>query len=301
MERIRPETLKVGDKVGVVAPAKYVEKAGMDAGIALLTSWGLQVVEGQYLYETHGYLAGEDRLRRSDLQHMLDNPEIKAIFCARGGYGTNRIIDALNFASLANQPKWLIGFSDITALHLRFFGLGIESIHGAMPLFFDTQNPASLISLKHLLFEHALPVEAPHHGSNILGTADGPIVGGNLSMIVDSIDTPSEVPMKGCIMFIEEIGEELYKLDKMVLHLKRAGILSGLAGLAVGQMSGMKDTTIPFGQSIENIVLNHVSEYGYPVCFDFPVGHDSLNLAIPVGRNASFEVNKKGAMMGFKK
>ncbi|MEQ9659176.1 LD-carboxypeptidase, partial [Fulvivirga sp.] len=216
-----------------------------------------------------------------------------SIYCSRGGYGMSRILDQLNFDNLLNNPKWIIGFSDITALHIELNNIGIQSIHGLMPVQFDYMGTeGSLESLKELLFENKLWYQLPGHTNNISGQISGEIIGGNLSLLTDSLGTKSEINTNGKILFVEEIDEYLYKIDRMFNQLKRANKLSELKGLIVGDFSQQKDTNIPFGQTLEQIVLHHTSEFNYPIAFNIPIGHEPYNLAVPCGRVMKLSVTK---------
>jgi len=231
---------------------------------------------------------------------MLDNPSIKAIINARGGYGSTRIIDRLDFTEFKKNPKWIIGFSDITAIHLKLQSMGYQSLHATMPIFFTKPNALeSLLSLKSFLFadDHAIHFHTTNNNRH--GRGEGKLIGGNLSLITDSIGTPSEVMTDGKILVIEEIDEYLYKIDRMMVHLKRSGKLAKLSGLVVGHMTDLLDTEIRFGETYEQIILNHTREYDYPVCFNFPSGHDAPNLAWPSGAHARLEVTANNVDLYF--
>lgn len=228
---------------------------------------------------------------------MIDDPEIKAIFMVRGGYGSTRIIDQIKFDSLYTSPKWICGFSDVTAFHLHLHKLGIASIHSPMPSFFYALNQKSLDWFKSLIFGDKVFYENKKHKLNRQGEAKGKLSGGNLSIICHTIGTKSEIVTRGQILFIEDVGEQLYNLDRMMVQLKRAGFLKDIAGLIAGQFSDMKDNEDIFGSDANEIIYSHTKEYDYPVAFDFPIGHTSENCAIPVGMEANLIVTHKGSTL----
>ncbi len=255
---------------------------------------------GKNVVSQHFQFAGTDAERLQDLQAAVDDESVKAIFCARGGYGTTRLLGDLSLESLIKTPKWIVGFSDVTALHSLIHNMGIESIHGIMPIFFDRREYASsLQSLKNLLFGEPYQIVSNTHDLNKMGLATGQMVGGNLTMIVDSIGTKGELDTIEKILFIEEVDEYLYHLDRMMVHLHRAGKLQHLAGLIVGKMSEMKDNQNPFGKSPYQIIHSHVQDFDYPICYDFPCGHEPENLAIPISREARLEVADQGCSLTF--
>lgn len=294
----RPPLLKKGDKVGIVAPSRMVTEDQMARGFEVLNDRGLDVVRGKHLFERCGYFAGTDEQRRSDLQQMLDDPDIAAVFCARGGYGMTRIVDQLDLTGMLSRPKWLIGFSDITALHLSLDRAGVESVHGLMPAQYEYMGvEESLSSLWELLFKGCLKYELSSHSMNRAGEARGQLVGGNLSLVAESLGTPTEVQTAGKILFIEEIDEYLYKIDRMLMQLSRAGKLSSLKGLIVGDFSQMKDTQIPFGKTILELINGHFEGYDIPVVFGFPAGHEVRNLALPFGREVLLKVTNTSVQL----
>ena len=286
-----PPYLKKGDKIAITCPAKKLPH-DINSAIALLESWGLEVVLGETVYASHHQFAGDDQVRARDLQRFLDDAEIKAIVAARGGYGTIRIIDQLDFSAFSLNPKWLIGFSDITVLHSHIHqNFNIPTIHGQMPLNVPDATKPSLESLRKALFGEELEYLLDSNKLNILGEVTAPLIGGNLSLLVMMSGSASEMDFKGKILFMEDVGEYLYAVDRMLWSLKRAGKLKDLAGLIVGGFTGMKDNDEPFGQSVEEIILNLVEEYKYPVCFGFPAGHLSDNHAIIFGKNVYLNIS----------
>jgi muramoyltetrapeptide carboxypeptidase len=230
----------------------------------------------------------------------LDDPSVRAIICARGGYGTTRILDQLDFTSFLKNPKWICGFSDITALHLKLQALNVQSIHSTMPVMFPKKESASSVeSLKNLLFGKGdvLTVEASAH--NKPGDCSGELIGGNLSLLTDSLGTSSEIRTDNRILIIEEVDESMYRFDRMLVHLKRAEKLKNLAGLVIGHMTDMKESELPFGERVQQIILNHAGEYGYPVAFNFPIGHENPNLAWIQGAKGQLSVTDKKSILTF--
>lgn len=283
---IQPRLLQPGDSIAIVAPGKKVRPTDVEQARTTFQRWGLNVVNTENLFsDKHSYLASTDEDRIRDFQSALNNRSIRCIFCARGGYGMTRILDRIDLSILKHDPKWIVGFSDITALHLKLAGLGIESLHAIMPAMFHKEDAASSIaSLRTILFTGEAAFEVNPHKSNRTGKARGQLIGGNLSLIADSLGTPSEPDTSNKILVIEEIEEYKYKIDRMLTQLKRAGKLKDLAGLVVGHMTNILDSELTFGETIEEIVLNAVSDYNYPVVFGFPSGHENPNMAWIHGR-----------------
>jgi muramoyltetrapeptide carboxypeptidase len=290
---IKPPNLKEGDKVVLVAPARKAAHNDLKEGFRVLESWGLNVTTSEYLFsENHHYLSGSDEERLSDLQKAIDDQSVKAIFAVRGGYGSTRIIDDLDFSNLQNHPKWIIGFSDITAIHLSLLHHGIMSIHGTMPLLFRKNDAIeSLRTLKSLLFTGDFSTKTSGINSNIEGTCRGRLIGGNLSLVVDSIGTASSPDTENAILVLEEIDEYYYRLDRMMTHLKRAGKLENLAGLIIGHMTDLKESELAFGETYQQIILDKVKEFQFPVAFNFPTGHENPNFAWIHGGMAELTVS----------
>ncbi|KAA9340975.1 S66 peptidase family protein [Adhaeribacter soli] len=294
------KNLQPGDKIAIVSTARKVSSEEMQSAISVLQSWGLEVVLGETVGADFHQFAGPDELRRNDLQRMLDDPSIKAILCARGGYGTARILDHLDFTKFAQNPKLIIGFSDVTALHAHLYKLGFESLHAIMPILFPREgSEAAIESLRRILFGDEISYNAPIHPFNRFGTAEGELVGGNLSILHTIIGTRSDFDYSGKILFLEDLDEYLYHIDRMLVHLDRCGKLENLAGLIIGHMSDMKDNTIPFGRNAYEIIREHTARYNYPVCFDFPVGHEAHNLALVCGRKVKLEVGESGSELNY--
>ncbi|MFZ4707850.1 MAG: S66 peptidase family protein [Bacteroidales bacterium] len=296
---ITPPFLKSGDKVAIVATARKVSYAEMEAAISRLKSWGLSVVTGNHLTSDNNQFAGTDNERTTDMQQMLDDPDVKAIFCARGGYGSVRIIDQLDFTGFIATPKWIVGYSDITVFHSHINrNFRVETLHGPMPINFPAygkENP-STESLRKVLFGEEIKCTVPGHKLNRKGSAQAELIGGNLSILYSLSATPSDIETHGKILFIEDVDEYLYHIDRMMMNLKRSGKLGHLAGLIVGGMTKMNDNAIPYGKTAEEIISDAVAEYSYPVCFNFPAGHQDQNFALIIGRVVKLTVNSNSEL-----
>src|ERR1700761_9551676 len=286
-----PPPLKAGDKIAITCPAKKLPAPMTDA-IALLQSWGLEVVLGETVTASHNQFAGDDDLRAKDMQRFIDDDSIKAIIAARGGYWTIKEIEKKEFSRLSRQPKWVIGFSDITVLHSHLLtNYGAASIHGQMPVNIPDASAKSLETLRKALFGEVLTYEFTSHSHNRSGKASGILVGGNLSLLIAISGSVSDLDYKDKILFIEDVGEYLYAIDRMVRNLKRAGKLEHLAGLIVGGFTELKDNDIPFGQTAAEIIMEAVKEYNYPVCFHFPAVHITNNCSLILGKTLNLSVN----------
>jgi muramoyltetrapeptide carboxypeptidase len=253
--------------------------------------WGIELVTSPNLFSEFHQFSGTDEERAADLQWAINQSEIEAIICFRGGYGTVRIIDKIDFSPLLTRPKWIVGYSDVTVLHARLNTLGVVSIHGSMPVNFPTNTQEAISTLRQALFGEFTPLEAVGNKLNRYGIAEGELVGGNLSIIYSLQGSKDAFNTSGKILFIEDLDEYLYHIDRMMQNLKRSGLLSGLKGLIVGGMTDMRDNTVPFGKTAEEIILEAVSEYSYPVCFDFPAGHIKDNRAMAFGKKIRLEVS----------
>lgn len=288
--------LKAGDRVALAAPARAVSPEEMAPAIAQLESWGLEVEVPEGLYARDGQLAGSDSHRAALMQRLLDDPEVKAIFCCRGGYGTVRIVDRLDLAQLARHPKWVVGYSDITVLHSHLNRtLGLPTLHATMPINMHGIETPATRTMHDFLFgtQHdSLAYEWEPAALNRQGTTRAEVVGGNLSILYSLLGSPSQIDTRGKILLVEDLDEYLYHIDRMMQALKRAGMLDGLAGLVVGGLSDMHDNTVPWGRKAEEIVAETVKEYSYPVVFGAPFGHlDDSNLAIPLGIKCTLEAS----------
>jgi len=297
-----PPFLQPGDKIGIVAPASVVHYEDLLPGISLFRDeWKLNVIEGKTLKSSYNQFSATDAERLADLQVMLDDPSIKAIIAARGGYGCSRIIDQLDFTDFIKSPKWIVGFSDLTAILSQLYQLGYASVHAPMTKSISQEGAEKAAeSLRSILFGELPGYSIEPNPLNRTGSAVAEIVGGNLCLLAHLIGSPTQIDTEGKILFIEDLNEYLYNLDRMMIQMKRAGKLSHLAGLIVGQFTDMKDNSNPaFGKTAYEIISEHVSEFDYPVTFNFPVGHVADNRAIGVGMNAYLDVNKEGVELHF--
>jgi muramoyltetrapeptide carboxypeptidase len=296
-----PPYLQKGDTIGIVAPAGYMPIEKMQACIETLDAWGYTVELGSTTHsESPNYFSGTDEERLQDLQRMMDDKKIKAILCARGGYGVSRIIDKLNFKKFRKHPKWVIGFSDITVLHSHLLSnYKIASIHAPMAAAFNDGeefNPY-ILSIKKALEGEKAMYETAVHTFNKIGSAKGILVGGNLCLLAHLLGTGSDIRSKKKILFLEDVGEYLYNIDRMFLQLKRAGKLDKLGGLIIGGFTDSKDTERPFGKTAEEIIYDQIKEYKFPICFGFPVSHEKENYALKIGLEYNLEVTKEKTIL----
>lgn len=298
---IVPPYLKKGDTIGIVCPSGYMPEEKILACERVLTgSWGFKVKRGKTVGHQHHYFSGTDSERLDDLQQMIDDNEVKAILFGRGGYGMSRIIDDIDFRALKKNPKWIIGFSDITLLHSHIHErFNIATLHAPMGGAFNIDNGSNeyLQSLRKAITGKKSIYQVGVHSFNRGGTAVGKLVGGNLTLLAHACGTNSDLNTKGKILFLEEIGEYLYNIDRMLYQLKRSGKFEGLAGLIVGGFTGNKDTEIPFGKSVEEIIAEIFFEYDFPVCFGFPVSHERENYALKVGVDCELKVTKSKVVL----
>ncbi len=298
---ICPPYLKSGDKIAIVAPARKVSLSEMEMANDRFNKWGLQVVTGLYLFGEQDQFSGTDEERTADFQMMLDDVEIRAIICARGGYGTVRMIDKLNFNAFQQHPKWIVGYSDITVLHSHIQTLfGIETIHAIMPINFpDLGSETAIESLRKALFGGPIEYDVAPHPLNLTGNVSGLLIGGNLSILYSLNGTQSDIQTEDKILFIEDVDEYLYHLDRMMMNLKRCGKLDKIKGLVVGSLSKMNDNTIPFGKQAEEIISEYVKDSAIPVCYNFPAGHSVKNYALILGREVKLTVDLNGVSLLF--
>jgi muramoyltetrapeptide carboxypeptidase len=299
--KIQPEYLKPGDGVAIISPSFYIDEQKVVEAVSFLEKWGLNVFVGKNALKRTGPFAGSDEDRLSDLQEMTNDSDIKAVFCSRGGYGVSKIISRVDFSALKKNPKWYVGFSDITVLHMWLSEVcGIMSIHGEMPVNYNNpeKGRATFSSLKKIL-------SGDHQSCEWKGTffkprnVTGEITGGNLSLICSLIGTPASPATKGKILFIEERGEYYYHIDRMMTSLKLAGKLKGLSALVIGGMNNIGEGMVPWGKSIEDTISGIVGEYDYPLFFNFPAGHVSDNRAFYIGKQAKINVLGKKASLLF--
>lgn len=294
MTLITPPFLTKGDRVAIVATARKISPKELEEGIQLIKSWGLIPVIGNTIGASDHQYAGTDAERTQDFQEMLDNPEIKAIWCARGGYGSVRIIDQLDFYKFVKYPKWIVGYSDVTVFHSHLHKIGFKTIHGTMPVSVEENTAFAKASLKQALFgEKPTITYETSHPLNRPGVGKGQLVGGNLSMLYSMCGSNSAIDTEGKVLFIEDLDEYLYHVDRMILNLKRNKMLDHLSGLIVGGMTKMHDNRIPFGKTAQEIVMDAVGECNYPVAFDFPAGHVDDNRALIMGADVTIEVTNK--------
>ena len=282
--------LIAGDKIAIVAPAKSIEQHLVLEAKDILENSGYEVVLGPHVFGVHHYYSGTVEERLIDFQSALDDPTIKAVLCARGGYGCIHIVDLINWSSLIRQPKWVIGFSDVTVFHQHIQRLGIQSVHGTMPLNFCDNSKESFSTLWEALAHKEYVIKTTAHPENKLGIATGRLVGGNLSILYSLLGTDDQIDYTDTILFVEEVGEQLYAIDRMLHSFKKAGVLDKIKGLIVGGMTDLKDTAVPIGTSLEEIVLHHFQYMKTPVCFGFPAGHVNDNRALRLGAQASLNI-----------
>ena len=304
MKLITPDYLKKGDSIAIVAPAGILKNKEevVQKAKELAESWGLKVVLGKHVFNQENHFAGTDNERAADFQKALDAPNIKAIWCARGGYGSVRILDKLDFTKFKKQPKWIVGYSDITAIHNHIHTLGVESIHAMMTTSLDDESEEiaeTISTFKKALFGDRLEYEISSSEYNETGEVSGQIVGGNLTLLMTMLGSKSSISMDGKILFFEEIGEYKYHIDRMLQSLKRAGYFENCKGIIVGDISRIRKNTTPWGASIEELIKGVLAEYDFPVLFDFPAGHESKNLALIMGRTIKLSVKEKTSKIIF--
>lgn len=296
-----PPYLKKGDTIGIIAPAGFMPLDKMETCIDTLNDWGYHVNTGTTTQSnSQTYFSGSDDERLGDLQKMLDDDNIKAVFCARGGYGISRIVDKINFSKFRKRPKWIIGYSDITVLHSHIYSqYKIASLHAPMAAAFNDGefNNQYIQSLKEALEGKKAVYECLPQDFNHPGKCSGELVGGNLSLLVHLAGTESDIVTKNKILFLEDVAEYLYNIDRMLLQLKRSGNLRKLAGLVIGGFTDCKDTERPFGLSVYEIIAEAVKDYSYPVCFGFPVSHEKENYALKIGVKYQLRVEKDKASL----
>lgn len=302
MNHTLPPFLRKGDTIAIACTARKVSPEELAPAVKVFESWGLTVRLSPYIYETNHQFAGTDAQRAEAFQQLMDDEEVKAIVCARGGYGTVRMIDLLDFSRFSASPKWIVGYSDVTVLHQHIYQhTSVCSLHATMPINMQAHNvdAVSVETLRKTLFGEALQYKVESHHLNRNGEAEGPLTGGNLSVIYSLLGSSSLVDTTGKILFLEDLDEYLYHIDRMMVALKRAGMLAGLKGLVIGSMSDMKDNTVPFGKQALDIISETVSSYHYPVMFGFPAGHEASNHSLIMGKRASLSVSSKEATLRF--
>ncbi len=293
----QPPYLKTGDTVAIVAPSGVLKNGVIEIERAkkLLKSWGLHTVVGKHVFSTDNHFAGTDDERCKDFQKALDDPKISAIWCARGGYGAVRILDKLDYSKFIAHPKWLIGYSDITALHNQIHNLGVESIHAMMCVSLPEDQSTikeTIATFKDAIFGKPLSYTLEGSNYNRPGTVTGELVGGNLTMLHTMLGSKTSIDTSGKILFFEEIGEYKYHIDRMLQSLKRAGYFNNCKGVIVGDMTNLRVNTTPWGSSIEQLIIDALSDYDFPIAFNMPAGHEKDNRAMILGRNIELTVSK---------
>lgn len=295
-----PPFLQKGDKVAIVCTARSFEEADLKVVLPVLYGWGLQPVLGSTIGLKFHQFAGTDKQRAADFESQLKDENIKAIICARGGYGTVRMIDLVDFSSFKKQPKWIVGYSDVTVLHSHIHThFETATLHATMPINFHNNTAEALESLRKALFGESLQHEFEAHPMNRNGVGEGQLIGGNLSILYSLMGSPSDIDTKGKILFLEDLDEYLYHIDRMMVNLKRSGKLKDLQGLVIGGMTEMSDNSTPFGKTALHIIEEHIAEYDYPVAFGFPAGHIDDNRAMVMGVKVRLEVGEMCKMTFF--
>jgi len=292
--------LKKGDLIAIIAPAKAIEEEFVFHAMAFFKDAGYRVMIGRNTLGNYHYFSGTDQQRREDFQQAIDNPEVKAILCARGGYGAVRIVDGIKWNYFQEHPKWIIGYSDITVFHQQIQRMGMKSIHATMPLNFMENTPESLQTLLDAIEGKSYKIQINSATENKYGKTTGVLIGGNLSVLCSLIGTNGQADYTKKILFIEEVDEQLYAIDRMFFTLKKAGVWQQIEGLIVGGMTNCKDTTTKtIGMNIQEMVLQHVGYRNIPVCFDFPAGHIDDNRALVMGEKIQIEINQKDTTVIF--
>lgn len=294
-----PKYLEQGDTIGIVATARKMSPEEVEPAVKLITAEGFKVKLANNLFKENNQFAGTDQQRAADVMQMVNDGEVKAILCARGGYGSARILDYLDYDAIKNHPKWFCGYSDVTVMHALYSKMGIASLHSTMPISFPKDGSANLStqSLFDSLRGKHTTLAAAANPLNVCGEAEGVLVGGNLSLVYSLMATGLQLDAEKKILFIEDLDEYLYHIDRTVLSLKQSGMLSRLAGIAVGYLNDMNDNTIPFGKTAEEIVHEHTQHLGIPVAFGIPAGHLEPNFAMVFGRQYRLSVAESGSLL----
>lgn len=293
----KPELLQKGDTIAIIAPAKAIDELSIQFSKTYLEKQGFTVILGKSVLGSYNYYSGTTGERLTDFQEALDNPDVKAILCARGGYGSVHIVDRINWSGQLSEPKWILGFSDITVFHQRNLQLGVQTIHSSMPLNFEANSEEALNTLVNAITVGKNQYTISQHASNILGETKGILVGGNLSILYSLLGTDDHINYEGCILFIEDLAEQLYSIDRMFYAFQKAGILDKIKGIIVGGMTDLKDTATPIGMTYEEIILQHFKYNQIPICFDFPAGHIDDNRALIFGKRTKLSVTTSGVVL----
>jgi muramoyltetrapeptide carboxypeptidase len=294
-----PEPLQKGDLIAIVAPAKAIEPEFVLYAKEFLEGKGFRITVSENCLGRDHYFSGSISARLSDFQTAINDQDVKAVLCARGGYGCVQLVDKINWSNLEKHPKWIIGFSDVSVFHQRLSLMGIESIHATMPLNFKENSGEALDSLISAITGEPYTISAAPRDENIHGDFTGEIVGGNLSILFSLLGTNDHIDYSNKTLFIEDLAEHIYHIDRIFYSFQKAGVLDKISGLIVGGMTKLMDTEISFGKSYEEVILSHVRDLGIPVCFDFPAGHIDDNRAVVFNKKASFTVNQTGATLCF--
>ena len=296
---IIPPFLKAGDTVALVCTARKFSKEAAQPAIELLESWGLKAKLGHTIGLDNFQLGGTDKERATDFQSQLDDENVKAIWCARGGYGTVRIIDSLDFSNFKKQPKWIMGFSDVTVLHSQLNLERVASLHSIMPFTVPNAPEEVKETLRKAFFGETISYTIPSKSYDIKGIASGELVGGNISILYSLLGSKSAIDTKDKILFIEDLDEYLYHIDRMLYNLKRNGYFENVKGIIVGSMADMHDNEIPFGQNEVQIITEIAKDFFIPIAFQFPAGHQTDNRTLILGKQVDFEVNEKEVKLQF--
>jgi muramoyltetrapeptide carboxypeptidase len=296
---IQPPALNPGDLIYITAPAKLMDAQAVTYAKKHLEENGFKVLISKNCLGKHHYFSGTDEERLSDLQFGIDHPDVKAILCARGGYGSIRLVDRINWANMLREPKWLIGFSDITVFHHRLNSLGVQSIHGSMPINFEKNTDAALTSLVNTLKGSWPQFALPSNQSNKVGIATGNLIGGNLSIVYSMLGTDDQYDFEDSILFLEDVGEHYYQVERMLYAFKKAGIFQKIKGLIIGGMTELEDTDPPLGRSIEEIILEQLRFSNMPVLFNFPTGHITDNRALVIGKHIKISVKENETIVSY--
>lgn len=292
-------SLQPGDLIYITAPAKAIEASLVDAAKSLFANRGYRVLISEHCTGTFNYFSGTDEERLKDFQFGIDHPEVKAIICARGGYGCIRIVDQLGWASILRNPKWIVGFSDVTVFHQRMQRFDLPSLHATMPLNYAENSSEAIETMFSALEGNPYSIECASNSSNKTGIAKGKLVGGNLSILYSLLGTDDQIDFSNTILFIEDLAEQLYHIDRIFHALRKAGITEKIKGLIVGGMTDMKDTAVPFGKSLEEIILEQFKFRNIPIVFEFPAGHIDDNRALILGAEALLSVDASSVTLSF--
>jgi len=298
---ITPDFLKKGDSIAIISPAGRIDKNIVLSAKEIIEGLGFKTVVGENAFRIFNQYAGKENERAEDFNKAIENKEVKAILFSRGGYGSLKILDKVNFELFESKPKWLIGYSDISVFHRYVNNLGIESLHATMPKDFDEKNNSSVRKMLDVISGHDIKYKKIISSLDKSGFTEGVLTGGNLSILYSLRGTELDYCLKDKILFIEEVGEYLYHLDRIMMNFKYSGIFKNIKGLIVGGMTNMQDNKIPYGYTAKEIIHSYIKDYDFPVMFDFPAGHIKENYPLIMGRKVNLEVNKKEAILNFNK